>query len=84
MNIKRAMLLSLLALSAVAAAASGEYCDGYKEGYRDGYAQVTGAPPTPMSPLCPMKPPRRDGEKRSDHDLGYDRGLKDGIRDGSR
>jgi len=37
-----------------------------------------------MSPLCPQKPVRPEGEKRSEYDRGFQKGMKDGIRDGSR
>ena len=80
----RKSLLTIVALAATSVAfAADDYCEGYKVGYKEGYAQVTGAAPTPMSPLCPMKPVRTDDEKRSEYDRGYQRGLKDGIRDGS-
>lgn len=83
MRIKRSILLMFLAGSAIATAASDEYCAGYMDGYREGYYQTAGAPPIPMSPLCPMKPPRAEGDTRSDEKRGYDKGFKDGTRDGS-
>jgi len=76
-------VLVLVSVLLAGAAFANEYCDGYKDGYAAGYSQVTGAPPTPMSPLCPTKKPRSPEEKRSDYQIGYDRGLKDGVRDGS-
>jgi hypothetical protein len=74
----------LIALTAAAPAIANEYCDGYKQGYKEGYAQTAGAEPTPMSPLCPMKPKGNYDARKSDYELGYQKGLKDGIRDGSR
>ena len=84
MRLKKSLLL-LAALAATSVAfAADDYCEGYKVGYKEGYAQVAGAEPTPMSPLCPLKPVRPEGEKRSEFDRGYQKGIKDGIRDGSR
>jgi hypothetical protein len=78
-------LLTIVALAASGMAlAANDYCEGYKVGYKEGYAQVTGAEPTPMSPLCPLKPVRPESENRSEFERGYQKGLKDGIRDGSR
>jgi len=80
----RKSLLTLVALAATSVAfAADDYCEGYKVGYKEGYVQVRGAEPTPMSPLCPAKKVRPEGERRSEFDRGYDKGLKDGIRDGS-
>jgi len=78
------MIVALAASGMATAEIQGDYCDGYKDGYRQGYAQVAGAGPTPMSPLCPQKPVRPEGEKRSEYDRGFQKGMKDGIRDGSR
>ncbi len=83
MRVKPLLLLLVSLASSVAFASKSEFCDGYMEGYKAGYAQVTGAPPTPMNPVCPAKPPRTEQDRRSDYDIGYDRGLKAGIRDGS-
>lgn len=83
MRLKRSLLMIVALAATSAALAADDYCAGYKVGYKEGYAQVTGAEPTPMSPLCPMKPVRAESEKRSEYDRGYDKGLKDGIRDGS-
>lgn len=78
------LLFLLVSLGASAAFADhNEFCDGYKKGYEDGYTQTRGAPPTPMNPVCPARPPRTQEDRRSDYDIGYDRGLKAGIRDGS-
>jgi hypothetical protein len=80
----RKSLLVFAALAATSVAfAADEYCEGYKVGYREGYAQVTGAEPQALSPLCPAKRVRSEGERRSEYQRGYDKGLKDGIRDGS-
>ena len=84
MRIKRSMMLMFLAGSAIATAASDDYCAGYFEGYREGYSQTAGSPPIQMSPLCPIKPVRAEGEKRTEERRGYDKGFKDGARDGSR
>jgi hypothetical protein len=81
----RKSLLTLVALGVAGVAfAADDYCEGYKVGYKEGYAQVAGAEPSAMSPLCPLKPVRNEGEKRSEFDRGYQKGIKDGIRDGSR
>jgi hypothetical protein len=86
MRLKKSLLMVIaLAASGMATAeVQGDYCDGYKDGYRQGYTQVAGAGPTPLSPLCPMKSVRPEGEKRSEYERGFQKGLKDGIRDGSR
>lgn len=78
------MLIALAVGATATAEIQGDYCDGYKDGYRQGYTQVAGAGPTPLSPLCPTKPVRSEGEKRSEYERGFQKGLKDGIRDGSR
>ena len=86
MRLKKSLLMfTALLLGATATAEiQGDYCDGYKDGYRQGYTQVAGAGPTPLSPLCPMKTVRAEGEKRSEYERGFQKGMKDGIRDGSR
>ena len=83
MRLVKSMCL-VIALAIAGPAVANEYCDGYKQGYREGYEQTAGAPPTPMSPLCPMKPKGNYDQRKSDYELGYQKGLKDGIRDGSR
>jgi len=80
----RKSLLMFVALAATSVAfAANDYCEGYRVGYKEGYAQVTGAEPARLSPICPLKPVRPEGEKRSEFERGYDKGLKDGIRDGA-
>jgi len=76
-------MLMILSLFVAGAAFASDFCEGYKDGYKAGYAQTAGAPPTPMNPVCPARPPRTSEDRRSDYDIGYDRGLKAGIRDGS-
>jgi hypothetical protein len=84
MRLKKSWLM-LAALAATSMAfAADEYCEGYKVGYKEGYAQVAGAEPSAQSPLCPLKPVRPQSEKRTEFERGYNKGLKDGIRDGSR
>jgi len=80
-------LLAMLALAAGAAMSGeiqGDFCDGYKDGYRQGYTQVAGAGPPPLTPLCPGKPEKKDQDNRSEYDRGFQRGLKDGLRDAGR
>ena len=78
------LLLLLLVSLGTSVAVANEYCDGYKEGYKAGYAQTSGTPPTgPMNPVCPPRKPRAGDDRRSDFDIGYERGEKDGMRDGS-
>ena len=84
MQLKKSLLMLIAVAASSVAFAADDYCEGYKVGYKEGYAQVAGAAPTPMSPLCPTKQIRPEGERRSEFDRGYDKGLKDGIRDGSR
>ncbi|HKU91116.1 MAG TPA: hypothetical protein VJP84_15085 [Steroidobacteraceae bacterium] len=83
MRLRKSLLLFVALAATSVAFAADEYCEGYKVGYREGYAQVTGAEPQTLSPLCPLKRVRADGERRSEYQRGYDKGLKDGIRDGS-
>lgn len=83
MRLKKSLLIFVALAAASSAFAADDYCEGYKVGYREGYAQVAGAAPTPMSPLCPLKPVRSESERRSEYDRGYQKGLRDGIRDGS-
>ena len=81
MKFRKTLLLLILASGATLAGIGDEWCGGYMEGYRDGYAQVRGEPPQRMSPICPVKPVRPEGEQRSEQQRGYDRGFKDGARD---
>ena len=83
MRVKPVLLLLVASLGGGPAFAANDFCEGYKEGYKSGYAQTAGAPPTPMIQVCPVKPPRKPEDRRSDYDIGYARGEKDGMRDGS-
>lgn len=77
--------IALLASPVIRAEVQGNFCDGYKDGYRQGYTQVAGAGPPPLSPMCPGKPKKNDKDDgRSEYDQGFQRGLKDGLRDASR
>ena len=89
MKLKQLILLGVLALSGSAMPVLGTsvdnwYCDGYKAGYTAGFEQTSGQTPTRLSPLCPLKPFDVPEDQKSQFDAGYDRGLRDGIRAGSR
>ena len=83
-NIKRTIALFLIAASASGAPLADEFCDGYREGFKAGYEQVTnyGTPPRIMT--CPRERHRDASDRRPDFQRGYDAGVKDGIRLGSR
>jgi len=83
MRLKKSLLVFVALATTGVAFAADDYCEGYKVGYKEGYAQVAGAEPSAMSPLCPLKPVRPASEKRTEFERGYNKGLKDGIRDGS-
>jgi hypothetical protein len=86
MRLKKTLLatLALMAGATVAAGIQGNFCDGYKDGYRQGYTQVAGAGPPPLTPMCPGKIEKKDDDNRSEYDRGFQRGLKDGLRDAAR
>jgi hypothetical protein len=79
----RLIIVASLVLAAAPLMAS-DFCRGFEHGYVTGHKQASGSSLEPLTPLCPLEPPKRLNDPDSDFEHGYLIGYADGYARGAQ